>query len=250
MLAADAASGQRSGEWGHDRGPKTARWAAALLVALPLLAGGLYWQFGRPDLPSAPFAGRADGRLALEQAQEQGRPSVEDMIARLEQRVVQSPDDLEAWRRLGQAFELAGRYEDAVRARRQALALDERSAAAHAALGEALVMANGGMVTPAAAQALERALALDAADPRARFYGGLALLQAGDRQGALDAWIALIEARPAMRPGYRSCSGASRASRATSASMSRACLHQPPRQGLRASRWRPRKTWRPKSARR
>lgn len=195
MLAADAASGRRSGEREHDRRPKTARWAAALLVALPLLAGGLYWQFGRPDLPSVPFAGRADERRLAESEAElaQGQPSVEDMIARLEQRVAQSPDDLEAWRRLGQAYELAGRYEDAVRARRQALALDERSAAAHAALGEALVMANGGIVTPAAAQAFERALALDAADPRARFYRGLALLQAGDRQGALDGWIALVE---------------------------------------------------------
>ena len=61
-------------------------------------------------------------------------------------------------------------------------------------------MANGGMVTPAATQAFERALALDPADPRARFYRGLALLQAGDRQGALDAWIALIESSPGDAP--------------------------------------------------
>jgi cytochrome c-type biogenesis protein CcmH len=114
------------------------------------------------------------------------------MIARLEQRVAERPDDLEAWQRLGQAFDLAGRYDDAVRARREALALDG-SAGANAALGEALVMANRGTVTPAAREAFERALALDAADPRARFYRGLALLQEGDRRGALDAWVALIE---------------------------------------------------------
>jgi cytochrome c-type biogenesis protein CcmH len=198
MLAADAVADRPQG-----RGVKAAGWAIALLVALPLLAVGLYWPSGRPDLPSAPFAGRADERrLAEGQARDgQGRlPSVESIVARLEQRVAERPDDLEAWRRLGQAYDLAGRYDDAVRARGKALALDDGSAADHAALGEALVMANGGMITPAAAQAFERALELDATDPRARFYRGLAMLQEGDRQGALDAWIALIESSPGDAP--------------------------------------------------
>ena len=195
MLAADAAASPQAG----GRAPQTGRWAIAALIALPLLAVGLYWPFGRPDLPSAPFAGRADERRLAREAAEAPGPSVESMIARLEQRVAERPDDLEAWQRLGQAFDLAGRYDDAVRARREALALDG-SAAANAALGEALVMANGGAVTPAAREAFERALALDAADPRARFYRGLGLLQAGDRQGALDAWIALIESSPADAP--------------------------------------------------
>jgi len=196
MLAADAAASPHTG----DRSPKAARWAIFALIALPLLAAGLYGAFGRPDLPSAPFAGRADERRLAEaddRSREQG-PSVESMIARLEQRVAERAD-LEAWQRLGQAYELAGRYDDVVRARREALAL-EGSAEANAALGEALVMANGGTVTPAAAQAFGRALALDPADPRARFYRGLALLQEGDRQGALDAWVALIESSPGDAP--------------------------------------------------
>jgi cytochrome c-type biogenesis protein CcmH len=197
MLAADAAAHR-----GHDRGPTSgARWALALLIALPLLAGGLYWQLGRPDLPSVPFAGRAEERRLAEGEAGQGQlPSVETLIAQLEQRVAQSPNDLEARQRLGQAYALAGRHEDSVRAYRQALALDEGSARLHAALGEALVMANGGMVTPAAEQSFERALALDAADPRARFYRGLALLQAGDRRAAYDAWVALIESSPGDAP--------------------------------------------------
>ena len=197
MLAADAAAHRP-----HDRGPTSgARWAIALLIALPLLAGGLYWQLGRPDLPSVPFAGRAEERrLAEGEAGQSQLPSLETMIARLEQRVAQSPDDLEARQRLGQAYALAGRHQDSVRAYREALALDDGSARLHAALGEALVMANGGMVTPAAKQSFERALALDAADPRARFYRGLALLQAGDRRGAYDAWVALLESSPGDAP--------------------------------------------------
>lgn len=193
MLAADAAA-ERAGE---GRRPTGARWAIALLIALPLLAGGLYWQLGRPDLPSAPFAGRAE-ELAGRRAGE-SEPSAR-IVAQLEQRVAQSPDDLEAWQRLGQAYELAGRPEDSVRVYRRALALDDGDGRLHAALGEALVMASGGVVTPAAQQAFDRALELDAADPRARFYHGLALLQAGDERGAFDAWVALIEGSPADAP--------------------------------------------------
>ena len=91
-------------------------------------------------------------------------------------------------------------------------------------------MANGGTVTPAAREAFERALALDAADPRARFYRGLALLQAGDRRGALDAWVALIESSPADAPWLpelqRRVDGARRA---TSASMPRRLPKPAPR---------------------
>jgi cytochrome c-type biogenesis protein CcmH len=201
MLAADAAAGPAA----RDGGTKAAgaRWAIALLIALPLLAGLLYWHLGRPDLPSTPFAGRAEERqLAAQRSQsdQANLPSGEAMIEQLEQRVAERPDDLEAWLRLGEAYELSGRFEDSVRAYQQALTLDDRIARLHAALGEALVMANGGTVTPAADDAFRRALELDAADPRARFYRGLALLQEGDRQGAFDAWVALIESSPGDAP--------------------------------------------------
>jgi cytochrome c-type biogenesis protein CcmH len=194
MLAADAAAG------GAAAPRASSRWALAALLVL-LLAGSLYWQLGRPDLPAAPFAGRADEpRLAERDAGEPGMPSVEELTPQLEQRVAERPDDLQAWQRLGRAYELSGRYEEAVGARRRALALADGDAQAHAALGEALVMANGGTVTPAAAVEFARALALDGADPRARFYRGLALLQEGDRQGAYDAWAALVASSPGDAP--------------------------------------------------
>ncbi len=205
MLAADARAGRPvpSSTGG-------ARWAIALLVALPLLAGGLYWQFGRPDLPSRPFAERAaeraeQRRLAEGQSQPgrapQGRlPSVDTMIAQLERRVADQPDDLEAWTQLGRAYDLTGKFDQSVDAYRRAVALDGEDAGLQAALGEALVMVEDGMVTPAAKEAFERALALDAAEPRARFYQGLALLQAGDRKGAFDAWAGLIASSPADAP--------------------------------------------------
>jgi cytochrome c-type biogenesis protein CcmH len=56
------------------------------------------------------------------------------------------------------------------------------------------------VVTEKAREALGRALELDPANPRARFYQGLALLQRGERRPALEAWAALIADTPADAP--------------------------------------------------
>ena len=200
MLAADAADRQTR------QAPSTRgrSWvsAAVLLIGLPTLAGGLYWQLGSPNQSAAPFAGRAAERaqLAAAQDRQQEGPQVEALIAQLEARLNSAPDDLETSVRLGQAYALAGQFERAAATYRAAVARHPDVAALHSALGEALVMASGGMVGDEARAAFERALEGDPGDVGARFYAGLAKLQRGDRQAALDAWVGLIEDTPADAP--------------------------------------------------
>jgi cytochrome c-type biogenesis protein CcmH len=201
MLAADAAD--RRGR--HAPAGRGRHWVSAvvLLVGLPALAGGLYWQLGSPYQPSAPFAGRAGERAQLAAAQDREQEalrSLEPMIARLEARLESDPDDLEASLHLGRAYALAGQFERAAATYRDAIARHEGVAELHSALGEALVMASGGVVGEEAGAAFDQALNLDAGDVRARFYAGLALLQHGEQQGALDAWARLIEDAPADAP--------------------------------------------------
>jgi cytochrome c-type biogenesis protein CcmH len=201
MLAAGAAERQ-------DRpapGWSGRRWASALvlLVGLPALAGGLYWRLGSPDRPSAPFEGRAGERARVAAAQERQQEtarSLEPMIARLEARLERAPDDLQASLHLGRAYALAGRFEQAAHTYRAAIARHEAVAELYSALGEALVMASGGTVSEEARAAFDRALERDAGDVRARFYAGLAMLQRGEEQDALDAWVRLIEDAPADAP--------------------------------------------------
>ena len=201
MLAADAAARQvyRTPAWsGRHWGS-----AAALLIALPALAGGLYWQLGSPEQPAAPFAGRAGERAQFAAAQDRQQElarSIEPMIARLEARLGSNPDDLEASLHLGRAYALAGQFERAAGTYRAAIARHDGVAELHSALGEVLVMARGGALGEEARAAFAEALELDAGDVRARFYAGLALLQGGDQQGALDAWLSLIEDAPADAP--------------------------------------------------
>ncbi len=64
------------------------------------------------------------------------------------------------------------------------------------ARGEALVEASQGRVTPEAVALFRAAVAADPADPRGRFYLALARDQAGDRDGALNDWIAILNGAP------------------------------------------------------
>jgi cytochrome c-type biogenesis protein CcmH len=172
----------------------------ALLVALPALAGGLYWRLGSPGQPAAPFADRAGERqqqAVADARRQEALPSVEAMIARLQERLATDPDDLEGWLRLGRAYALTRQFEQSAATYRQAIQRYEDVPELHSALGEALVMAEAGTVGPQAQAAFERSLELDANDARARFYSGLAMLQRGERRAALDAWVALIADTPA-----------------------------------------------------
>ena len=201
MLAAAATDRQRR----PDAAAGATPWPVviALVVALPALAGGLYWRLGSPGQPDAPFAERVEERrqlAATEGRRQEALPSVATMIARLEERLEADPDDLGSWLRLGRAHALAGQFERSAETYRQALARHEGAAALHSGLGEALVMGEGGVVSSEARAAFERAIELDPGDARARFYAGLAMLQRGERQQALDAWAALIADAPGDAP--------------------------------------------------
>jgi cytochrome c-type biogenesis protein CcmH len=89
-----------------------------------------------------------------------------------------------------------GRFEDAAKARRNALRLNGETAERQAALGEALVFAANGIVTAEAKAAFEKAVALDASEAQARYFLGLAAEQDGNRAQAAATWRALIDSAP------------------------------------------------------
>jgi cytochrome c-type biogenesis protein CcmH len=191
LLAADAARRP-----GGEAAPKTPGWGLplALALAVPIGAGALYLWLGQPGVDSEPFAERqrkpeVEGGEAL--------PDVATMMARLRDRLAQQPDDLEGWIMLGRSAAALGGYDEAISAYRRALALDGERGEVYSALGEAQVLAAGGIVTEPAQAALEQAIARDPTDPRARFYLAIAREQDGDKQGALEALTALVADAPA-----------------------------------------------------
>jgi cytochrome c-type biogenesis protein CcmH len=165
--------------------------AVAALVALPLGAVALYLALGFPGLPDQPLAARAVGPE---------NRSIAALVAQVEDRLERNPQDGRGWEVIGPVYMRLGRFEDAVKARRNAVRLLGASATREGDLGEALVAAANGVVTAEAKAAFDRALALDERDPRAKFFAGLAAQQDGKHAEAAAIWNDLLAHAPPDAP--------------------------------------------------
>ena len=188
LLAADAAA-EAAPVQGQARGWRRRATAVAALVLLPLGSAVLYLMLGSPDMPGQPLAERQD------EAPEQR--SIAALVSRVEAHLEQNPNDGRGWEVLGPVYMRMGRFDDAVKARRNAVNLLGSNAQREADLGEALTGAANGIVTAEAREAFERALALDASDFRARYFIGLAAEQDGRPKDAADVWRKLLAEAPA-----------------------------------------------------
>lgn len=163
--------------------------AGVALVAMPVLAIAMYLAVGSPDLPGQPLATR------LAQAHG-GEQSVEALFARVEQHLQQNPNDGRGWEVIAPVYMRLGRYDDAVKAWRNALRLLGETAERESDLGEALVALQSGVVTDEAKAAFDHALRIDPTDVTAQFYRGLAAEQDGRKDDAARIWRALVAAAP------------------------------------------------------
>lgn len=179
-------------------------------------ATGIYALVGRPDLPSQPTAatavaatdqtaaaatdtgtGTAMGTGGAAMGTAAGTGSVEEAIASLIARLEKDPNDAEGWRMLGWSYFNTERYAEASEAYGKAVKLDGSLPEVWSAYGETLVRSARGMVTEDAIAAFDSALKVDPNDPRARFFKGMALEQAGDAKAAIESWIELASSAPA-----------------------------------------------------
>ena len=200
MIAAGASAEDVQGADGAEKPqPRFARVAVAvlLILAVPVVATPIYLLTGSPNTPGQPFASRTDIRLTEESALPEG---FEDGVARLEARLQEEPDDLEGWIMLGRALMIVQRHDAAASAFRRATALSPRNSQAQSLLGEAIVFAAGGTVTPPALRAFEAAFAADPQNIAARYYRAVERAQAGEVQEAFEAWLVLISESRADAP--------------------------------------------------
>lgn len=190
LIAADrGASEIASGGGGH----QPARRATALLalVGIPVLSMAFYLGLGSPNLPGAPLAARL---------QMPGDDSIEMLIARVEERLAAHPEDGRGWDVIAPVYLRLDRPDDSRRAFQHAIRLLGSTAVRQSGLGEAILSAEGGIVTADARTAFEAASELDPAAIGPRFFLGLAAEQEGNLAKAADAWGTLLAEVPADAP--------------------------------------------------
>jgi cytochrome c-type biogenesis protein CcmH len=158
--------------------------SVCILVAIPLIALGVYAKIGKPEMPDAPLAERKADAASPE--------ALDAAIAKIEAHLAATPDDDKGWAVLAPVYMRLGRFEDAIGAYRQLLRIRGENGVLRADLGEAILAAAGGVVTAEARAAFEQAL-VDTPDlPKARFYLALATEQDGDATKALAIYRSLI----------------------------------------------------------
>jgi cytochrome c-type biogenesis protein CcmH len=166
--------------------------AIVAMVAIPIGAAALYATFGSPHLPGQPLASRGDGPIE--------ERSIQALVARVEAHLESNPDDARGWEVISPVYMRLGRYDDAVKARRNVLRLLGANAQREADLGEALTGAANGVVTAEAKGAFERAVQLEPENFRARYFLGLAAEQDGRRKEAAAIWSELLANAPSDAP--------------------------------------------------
>lgn len=145
--------------------------------------------------------GATDPAVASPMAMPQAPADPEAVIRGLQDRVGANPKDAEGWQMLGWAYFENGRHVDAVRAYRHATKLVPNNATFWSSLGEATVMASDHDPMPKeAADAFDKAIALDSKDPRARYFQAVRKDLAKDHEGAIRDWLALLTDTPPGAP--------------------------------------------------
>ncbi|CAN5368003.1 c-type cytochrome biogenesis protein CcmI [soil metagenome] len=166
--------------------------AVSALAGLPLVAILLSAQFGSPSLGDFPLAERARTAVAS--------TSMDKLVAQVESHLEKNPADGRGWEVLAPVLVKIGRFDDAVRAWRNAIAYNGESASRRADLGEALAAASGGVITAEAKTEFDRAVALDPNEAKARYFIGLAAEQDGRKDDAANVWRGMLASAPPDAP--------------------------------------------------
>jgi cytochrome c-type biogenesis protein CcmH len=190
ILRLGVGSGRAGGE--PHRSPMPRAIGMAAVLAVPLVAWGIYVALGSPDLPSQPLR----ERLAKNPAES----TIDELVARAEAHLTADPEDGRGWDVLAPIYLRLGRPGDAVTAYRNAITLNGTTAERESGLGQAISEQAGGMVTSDAQAAFERALALEAGNPKAHFYLATAMAQEGKLTEAAGAWRTLLAGLPSDSP--------------------------------------------------
>lgn len=163
---------------------------AVIVVLLPAIGLCLYLLQGRPELPAQPLAARlaAPGN------------DLNILLAKAERHLAENPDDGAGWELLAPIYARNGRLDDAANAYSQAIRILGGSPERLDGYAETLIALANGIVTKDAREVLQRSQALDASNPRTRFYLALALEQEGRRDEARGAFEALAKDSPAQAP--------------------------------------------------
>jgi cytochrome c-type biogenesis protein CcmH len=186
LLAHATPNKTATNDTGKRSGLSQVRTAIALVV--PLMGLGFYLMTGSPGFPGRPYA--PPGAKPVELA------SREELVAMVETRLREVPNDGKGWDVIAPVYFTLGRFADAQSAYDNAIRLLGENPKRLKGAAEAAIILNNGLVTEDARRAFERLLKLEPDNGEAKFGLALALEQDGKLAEAADAYRTILAAAP------------------------------------------------------
>ncbi|CCB65588.1 MULTISPECIES: c-type cytochrome biogenesis protein CcmI [unclassified Hyphomicrobium] len=161
-------------------------------IALPIVSLALYLDYGKPGMPAQPLSER------LAEANATSTPN--DLIAKVEQRLREHPEDGRGWDVIAPVYYAMGRYADAADAYQKAIRLIGEDPKRLQGFANARIRMENGIVPDDARKALQRILVLNPNATEPKIWLALAKEQDGHLTEAAADYKDLISKAPPDAP--------------------------------------------------
>lgn len=172
-----------------------------ILLLIPAITIPVYLKFGNLD-----YINSLDSKQAIEISRDKkipknadGTPDIETMVAGLQQKLEQNPDNAEGWYMLGRSYMVLKHYPKAAKAFTRANNLVPENPDVMLSLADSLSMSNQGQLMGRPAELIKKALTIRPDDLTALWLSGMAERQQGNNIAAIKQWnkvLPLLKAQP------------------------------------------------------
>ncbi len=164
--------------------------AVVVALAVPVVAGLMYWQFGAPDAFS-PIA------TPVESAHQLNPEQVSQMVEQLAARLEKEPDNIEGWAILAKTYYTMRKFPEAAAAYEKLNKLVPNEPDLLADYADALAMSQGRSIAGKPLELVDAALKVDPTHWKALAMAGTAAFDRKDYKAAVDYWERLRASQPA-----------------------------------------------------
>lgn len=172
--------------------------AVLVLVAVPLGTIWLYQSLGAGSIAFGPLSGTSNPAIASsgDAANPESVASVDELMAGLEARLAENPEDQQGWELLGRSHLELGQFVEAANAYQRLYELTGDEPSVMVMYAEALARSRDGALQGEPTTLVNKALALEPNNQRGLWLGGLIAIQDGDGPQTLRQWRHLLTLLP------------------------------------------------------